>query len=153
METKTKISGTIEIEIAGIKYSGAVELTEVPKVTVNKPQYKAWGVRIDRENSDPTDAVEYIGEAKGYTPAHGIDAGSWVDNPIFAKIRPCLFKDGAVVEYLNPDNFAQLTSGKEIGNMRNYFDTMVEFGKIFYRIRKDEHYTYVEIRYNGAVGF
>ena len=66
MENKTKISGTIEIEIAGIKYSGAVELTEAPKATANKPQYKAWGVRIDRENSDPEEAVEYIGEAAGY---------------------------------------------------------------------------------------
>ena len=56
-----------------------------------------------------------------------------------------LFKDGAVVEYLNPDNFAQFTNGKEIGNMRNYFDTMIEFGKIYYRIRQDEQYTYVEI--------
>ena len=97
MKASNKISGKIEIEIAGKKYGGVVELSELPRAT-EQPKYKAWGVRIDRENSDPTDAVEYIGEAKGYTPAHGIDAGSWVDNPIFAKIRPCLFKDGAVVE-------------------------------------------------------
>jgi len=144
MKASNKISGKIEIEIAGIKYGGVVELSELPRAT-KQPKYKAWGVRIDRKHSDPADAVENIGEAKGYTPAHGIDAGSWADNPIFAKIRPCLFKDGAVVEYLNPDNFAQFTNGKEIGNMRNYFDTMIEFGKIYYRIRQDEQYTYVEL--------
>ena len=144
MKTSNKISGKIEIEIAGIKYGGVVELSEMPHAT-KQPKYKAWGVRIDRKHSDPTDAVEYIGEAIGYTPAHGTNPGSWADNPIFAKIRPCLFKNGAVVGYLNPDNFAQLTSGKEIGNMRNYFDTMIEFGKMFYRIRQDEQYTYVEI--------
>ena len=145
MENKTKISGTIEIEIAGIKYSGAVELTEAPRATANKPQYKAWGVRIDRENSDPEEAVEYIGEAAGYMPADGTEPGSWADNPVFAKIKPCLLCNGKVVDYLDPNNYGHTADGEPIGKMRAYFDTMVEFGKIFYRIRKDEHYTYVEI--------
>lgn len=145
MKNKTKISGKIEIEIAGIKYSGAVELTEAPKVTENKPQYKAWGVRIDRENNDPEEAVEYIGEAAGYMPADGTEPGSWADNPVFAKIKPCLFKDGAVVAYLDPNDYDKTIDGYTVETLRNYFDTMVEFGKIFYRIRKDECYTYVEI--------
>ena len=145
MENKTKISGTIEIEIAGIKYSGAVELTEAPRATANKPQYKAWGVRIDRENSDPEEAVEYIGEAAGYMPADGTEPGSWADNPVFAKIKPCLLCNGKVVDYLDPNDYGRTADGEPIGKMRAYFDTMVEFGKIFYRIRKDEHYTYVEI--------
>ena len=145
MKNKTKISGTIEIEIAGIKYSGAVELTEAPRATANKPQYKAWGVRIDRENSDPEEAVEYIGEAAGYIPADGTEPGSWADNPVFAKIKPCLLCNGKVVDYLDPNDYGRTADGEPIGKMRAYFDTMVEFGKIFYRIRKDEHYTYVEI--------
>ena len=145
MENKTKISGTIEIEIAGIKYSGAVELTEAPRAIANKPQYKAWGVRIDRENSDPEEAVEYIGEAAGYMPADGTEPGSWADNPVFAKIKPCLLCNGKVVDYLDPNDYGRTADGEPIGKMRAYFDTMVEFGKIFYRIRKDEHYTYVEI--------
>ena len=145
MKNKTKISGTIEIEIAGIKYSGAVELTEAPRATANKPQYKAWGVRIDRENSDPEEAVEYIGEAAGYIPADGTEPGSWDDNPVFAKIKPCLLCNGKVVDYLDPNDYGRTADGEPIGKMRAYFDTMVEFGKIFYRIRKDEHYTYVEI--------
>ncbi len=145
METKTKISGKIEIEIDGVKYSGAVELTEAPKATESKPQYKAWGVRIDRENSDPDEAVEYIGAAAGYMPADGTEQGSWADNPVFAKIKPCLLCDGKVVDYLDPNDYGRAASGEPIGKMRAYFDTMVEFGKIFYRIRKDEYYTYVEI--------
>ena len=145
MKNKTKISGTIEIEIAGIKYSGAVELTEAPRATANKPQYKAWGVRIDRENSDPEEAVEYIGEAAGYIPADGTEPGSWADNPVFAKIKPCLLCNGKVVDYLDPNDYGRTADGEPTGKMRAYFDTMVEFGKIFYRIRKDEHYTYVEI--------
>jgi len=145
MENKTKISGTIEIEIAGIKYSGAVELTEAPRASANKSQYKAWGVRIDRENSDPEEAVEYIGEAAGYMPADGTEPGSWADNPVFAKIKPCLLCNGKVVDYLDPNDYGRTADGEPIGKMRAYFDTMVEFGKIFYRIRKDERYTYVEI--------
>lgn len=145
METKTKITGKIEFEIDGIKYTGAVELAEAPKATESKPQYKAWGVKIDSINVHPETSVEYIGEAAGYTPADGANAGSWADNPVFAKIKPCLLCDGKVVDYLDPNDYGRTADGEPIGKMRAYFDTMVEFGKIYYRIRKDERYTYVEI--------
>ena len=144
MKASNKISGKIEIEIAGKKYGGVVELSELPRAT-EQPKYKAWGVRIDRENSDPEEAVEYIGEAAGYIPADGTEPGSWADNPVFAKIKPCLLCNGKVVDYLDPNDYGRTADGEPIGKMRAYFDTMVEFGKIFYRIRKDEHYTYVEI--------
>lgn len=144
MKTKNKISGKIELEIAGVRYSGMVELSEAPRAT-KKPTYKAWGVRIDRENNDPYASVEYIGAAAGYTPAIGATPGSWADNPIFAKIQPCLFKDGAVAAYLDPNDYNKTNDGRDIYVLRNYFDTMVEFGRMYYRIQKDERYTYVEV--------
>ncbi len=144
MKTKNKISGKIELEIAGVRYSGMVELSEAPRAT-EKSTYKAWGVRIDRKNNDPYTSVEYIGAAAGYNPAIGASPGSWADNPIFAKIKPCLFKDGAVVAYLDPNDYNKTTDGRAVDVLRNYFDTMVEFGRMYYRICKDERYTYVEV--------
>ncbi len=57
---------------AGIKIQRRVELTEAPRATANKPQYKAWG-RSDRPRKQrPRRSLsEYIGEAAGYMPADG----------------------------------------------------------------------------------
>lgn len=72
MAKKNAISGKIEIEISGVKYTGTVELKEAPKAEAKEtPKYKAWGVRIDRTVKDPEKAVEYIGEAQGYEPQEG----------------------------------------------------------------------------------
>ncbi len=143
METKNKINGKIELEIAGVRYSGTIELSEAPRAS-EKLAYKAWGVRIDRKNDDPEAAVEYIGAAAGYRPANGAAPGDWENNPIFDKIKPCLFKDGKVVSYLDPSDYNKIKDGGRVDTLRNYFDTMVEFGKIYYRIHQDERYTYIE---------
>lgn len=146
MATKTKISGKIEIEIAGVKYSGTVELKEAPKAEEKEtPKYKAWGVRIDRTVGDPEKAVEYIGDAQGYDPARGANPGSWDNHPVFSKIKPCLLKEGKVAAYLNPNDYCYTEGGSSVDGLRDFFDTMVEFEKIFYRIRQDNRYTYAEV--------
>lgn len=141
----------VEIEIDGIRYSGTAELTETPRTHKDKePTYRAWGVRIDRENDNPESAVEYIGAAAGYTAAQDNNPGDWADNPIFAKIKPCIFCDGKVVDYLDPNDYNRTADGEPIGKLRGFFDTMVEFEKMYYRIRKDDRYTYVEITDDAA---
>ena len=47
MKASNKISGKIEIEIAGKKYGGVVEVWELPRGT-EQPKYKAWVVRLAR---------------------------------------------------------------------------------------------------------
>lgn len=146
MAKKNAISGKIEIEISGVKYTGTVELKEAPKAEAKEtPKYKAWGVRIDRTERDPEKAVEYIGDAQGYEPARGANPGSWENHPIFNKIKPCLFTEGSPAIYLNPNNYRQAENGLSVDGLRDYFNTMVEFGKIFYRIHQDDRYTYAEV--------
>ena len=142
-KTNGTIKGKVEVEIGGVKYCGVIDLKPVIE-KAKRGEYPVWGVRIDRVNAHPETSVEYIGDAEGYAPANGTDAGSWASNPIFAKIKPCLMKDGEVVAYLNPDNFNLLADGQPAA-LRGYFDTMIEFGKMFYRISQDDHYTYVEV--------
>lgn len=146
MAKKNAISGKIEIEISGVKYTGTVELKEAPKAEEKEtPKYKTWGVRIDRTVGDPEKAVEYIGDAQGYDPARGANPGSWDNHPVFNKIKPCLLKEGKVAAYLNPNDYCYTEGGSSVDELRDFFDTMVEFGKIFYRIRQDNRYTYAEV--------
>lgn len=114
-----------------------------------KPTYPVWGVRIDRNNSDPYDSVEYIGDAQGFTPAKAGHPGSWDTNPIFASIKPCLLAEGNVMAYLDPNDFNRTSDGTDLGKLRQLGDTMVEFNKCFYRISQDEQYNYIEISNNA----
>ncbi len=95
-KTNGTIKGKVEVEISGVKYCGVIDLKPVIE-RAKRGEYPVWGVRIDRVNAHPETSVEYIGDAEGYTPANGTDAGSWAGNPIFAKIKPCLMRDGEVV--------------------------------------------------------
>lgn len=146
MAKKNAISGKIEIEISGVKYTATVEFKEAPKAEAKEtPKYKAWGVRIDRTVKDPEKAVEYIGDAQGYEPARGANPGSWDNHPVFNKIKPCLLKEGKVAVYLNPNDYCYTEGGSSVDELRDFFDTMVEFGKLYYRITQDSRYTYAEV--------
>jgi len=70
-----------------------------------------FGVRIDTTNPDPEAAVVYTDDAQGFMAASGGNgnyiAGSMDSIYPFNAIKPCLFKDGTVVGYLNPSDFTQ----------------------------------------------
>lgn len=95
--------------------------------------YQTYGVSIDLSNSNPETAVTYTDDAVGMV------AGSpdWYKMSIFNKIKPCLFKNGAVVGYLNPDNFAQFADGTAADiTSGNNGDVMIEIPKTGYKISK-----------------
>lgn len=95
--------------------------------------YQTYGVSIDLSNSNPETAVTYTDDAVGMV------AGSpdWYKASIFKKIKPCLFKDGAVVGYLNPDNFAQFADGTAADiTSGDSGDVMIEIPKTGYKITK-----------------
>ena len=102
---------------------------------------KIYGIRIDMNNLDPESAVTYTDDAIGFYAlscdgSTGVcNYGSWKDiiTNVFG-CRPCLYKDGVNVGYLNPDNYAQyenntvadITSGSA-------GEVMVEFKKTWYK--------------------
>lgn len=69
--------------------------------------YKTYGVSIDLTNSDPTTAVTYTDDAVGMVAG----SSDWDNTNIFRDIRPCMFKNGAVKEYLNPNDFTKYVDG------------------------------------------
>lgn len=104
--------------------------------------YHTYGVSIDLSNSNPETAVTYTDDAVGMV------AGSpdWYKMSIFNKIKPCLFRDGVVVDYLNPDNFAQFTDGTAADiTSGNSGDVMIEIPKIGYKISKSGNTLTVQI--------
>ena len=101
-----------------------------------------YGVSIDLTNSNPETAVTYTDDAVGMTAG----SADWYTNPIFKKIKPCLFKDGAVVGYLNPENFAQFEDGSPADiTSGDAGDVMIEIPKTGYKISKVDNTLTVQI--------
>ncbi len=92
-----------------------------------------YGVSIDLSNTNPETAVTYTDDAVGMTPG----SADWYEKSIYKKIKPCLFKDGAVVGYLNPNNFAQFEDGTPADiTSGDAGDVMIEIPKTGFKISK-----------------
>lgn len=118
-----------------------------------------YGVKIDLANSNPETSVTYTDDAVGFDTSYmdfANDAfvyGSWQDKFPFNQVRPCLFKDGAVVKYLNPDNYAKDVDGNDVVITGADGDVMIEIPKVYYRLHKDENYQYIQISDTAQEGF
>jgi len=113
-----------------------------------RPSYKLYAFHIDGSESDPEDAVTYLEDATGMTPAHmdyanGVfDYGSWKD--AFFMPRPCMVKyDGTVDYYLDENDYTLKADGtaSDISDTTYAGNAMVEWGKngkkIWYKIVPD----------------
>lgn len=118
-----------------------------------------YGVKIDLANSNPETSVTYTDDAVGFNKSYMDFAndtfvwGDWQDKFPFNQVRPCLFKDGAVVKYLNPDNYAKDVDGNDVVITGADGDVMIEIPKIYYRLHKDESYQYIQISDTPQEGF
>lgn len=117
-----------------------------------------YGVRIDTTDSNPETACVYTDGASGMIPASGGNGafswGDWQSRYPFNKIKPCLFKDGAVVGYLNPDNFAQFEDGSAADiTSGDAGDVMIEIPKFYYKIGHVGNYLEVKIANALMEGF
>ena len=109
-----------------------------------------YAFHIDSNESDPEDAVTYLEDAVGLTPAHMdyenevFDYGSW-ENAFFMP-KPCMVKyDGTVDYYLNKNNYAYRADGvtaSDVANTEYEGNAMMEWGqngkKIWYKIVPDD---------------
>lgn len=84
--------------------SGATNQNELNRISGTPMPYKTMTVAVDLSNSNPATSCTYEDDAADMTP--GSDA--W---DTFFGYYPCLFKDGAEVGELNPNNFAQFKDG------------------------------------------
>jgi len=111
-------------DAGGINANAVNRISGAPVATAKT--YKIYGVQIDLTNSNPETSVTYTDDAVGMTGGSSV----WDTMPIFKDIKPCLFKNGAVVGYLNKNNFAQFEDGT-IADITSGAagDVMIEFPK------------------------
>lgn len=94
-------------------------------IDVSLPQkradYRTMTVMIDQSNSNPTTCCTYADDAVNMV------RGSY-DWDEFFDHRPCLFKDGKIVGYLNPNDFSKFEDGAPSDiTSGNDGDVMIEF--------------------------
>jgi hypothetical protein len=101
-----------------------------------------YTVRIDETNSNPNTSCVYMDDAVGMTKG----SSDWDSMPIFEDIRPCVFKDGKVQYYLNPEDFSKKFGSTESSDLTGADgDVMIEFRRFAYKIYRDGNYLYVSV--------
>ena len=99
---------------------------------------KIYGWHVDPSVSDPSQAVTYLADAVGKTPAamgeSAFSYGSWKN--AFFMPRPCMLRyDGTVAYYLNPNDYTKKLDGtpSDIANAEFEGNAMMEWGLIWYK--------------------
>ena len=110
-------------------YSEPAEGTGVPKA------YKIMTVKIDLNNSNPATCGSYADDAVDMESGKTDSATTmWQE---FFGYKPCLFKDGKVVGYLNQNDFTKFENGTAADiTSGNAGDVMIQFPRKGVRISK-----------------
>lgn len=103
---------------------------------LQKKAVKVYTYHVNPNESDPEDAVTYLDDATGLTPAKmgasSFSYGSWANAWFLPK--PCVLKfDGTVDYYLNPNDYSKKTDGtaSTIDSSNSTGNVMLEFPKIW----------------------
>ena len=95
-------------------------------------KYRIMTVKINLNNSNPATCGSYADDAS--TMSSGKDVAAWQE---FFGYRPCLFKNGKVVGYLDPTNFTKFENGTNADiTSGNAGDVMIQFPRRGVRISK-----------------
>ena len=134
--------GTWDItSVASKTYSTRLNVDTLKIYNITLLGYMTLGISIDMSNSSPADAVTYTDDAVGYTPlavdlSTGVcNYGSWetIINHVIG-CKPCLYKDGAKVAYLDPNDYSKFEDGSDADiTSGEAGDVMVEFKKVWYK--------------------
>ena len=97
--------------------------------------YKVMTVKINLANSNPATCGSYADDAVGMEFGKTASAvAAWQE---FFGYKPCLFKEGKVVGYLNPNDFTKFENGRSADiTSGNAGDVMIEFPRHGVRISK-----------------
>lgn len=106
--------------------SSAVSLSKTPS------EYRIMTVKIDQTNSNPSTCCTYADDA--ITMTAGSD--EWDE---FVGARPCIFQNGAVVGYLNPNDFTKYENGDTAPITDTNYDVMIEFPRRGLKIETDSN--------------
>lgn len=101
-----------------------------------EPEHPVYGVKLDTTNPNPSESLSYIDDAIGLNIAYmdfyknEFNYGSWENRFPFNQIKPCVLKNGVVVNYINPNDYTKTINGETITETDG--DIMIEFPKIYW---------------------
>jgi hypothetical protein len=137
MDTITTVPETTSGETVAATYEFLpnVDLTQMVS-DLQTFSVKVYTYHVNPNESDPEDAVTYLDDAVGMTPAKmgasTFSYGSWANAWFLPK--PCMLKsDGTVAYYLNPNDYSKKTDGtaSDIADLTFDGNVMLEFPKIW----------------------
>ena len=138
-------------------FSTSVDVNDVKifyKVAVLSP---IFGYRIDKRESDPYEAVEYLADAVGMTPARMVysvdddpnqayfDYGDWADYWFITDNKPLMLNpDGTVDCYLDPNDYSKKADGStsDISSTSSSLNAMAQFPLVWVYRYEDSRYNY-----------
>ena len=112
---------------------------------------RRYGIRIDKNNSNPSTRVTYIYDAEGMTPAAmnfstGVfNYGDWGNMWFVKDNKPLMLKsDGTVGYYLNPNNYSYKEDGSasDVANTSYDGNAMAQFPLGYVYRYEDSNYEY-----------
>lgn len=100
---------------------------------------KIYGFAVDETVSDPVNAVTYIEDSAGFTPATMTDGvfngGSWLDVYPFNSVKPCRFNSsGTVGYYVSPNDFGKKEDG--VTDAEKTLRIMIEIPPVYWKFTK-----------------
>lgn len=119
-----------------------------------EPPYRIYGFAVDETNSDPENAVTYIEDCVGFTPATNsvgnFDGGSWLDKFPFNQIRVVALNggtgsdNGTISTELDKNNFKKTITGED----RESFFAMIEIPPVYWKFTTTS--TGYEVRFSSV---
>lgn len=100
-----------------------------------------YTVNIDKTNNNPSSCCTYADDAENMIKG----SSNWDTQPIFKDIKPCVFKNGQVQYYLNPDDWNEKADGTTSNLTGGDGDVMIEFPKFAYKIKTNNNIISVSI--------
>ena len=104
-------------------------------------------LRIDEDEAEESLACSYVFGSDAYGMTKGSD--NWDSLPIFNEIKPCIFKDGEVVYYLDKNDFTKKEDGTNADLTGTSGDVMIEFPRCAYKIYREDnnssHLLYISV--------
>ena len=113
-------------DVAEVTSSVPVEISAIYAPDV------VYTICINESSSNPATSL-YYDDAVGMTKG----SSDWDSMPIFNGIRPCVFKDGQVNYYLNPNNFGLKADGTPSVLTGEDGDVMIEIRKFGYQLHRE----------------
>lgn len=145
-------AGEYLIEYSDNRIKGKKKINvSIPTIYTLNAQYSelvVYTLVIDKLNSNPETACSYADGA-----ANMVKGGSaWDDMPIFKHIRPCVFQNGEVKYYLNPNDFTKKYNSNENAVLTGEDgDVMIEFPKFAYKIKTENNTITISITNNEEI--